>query len=277
MKLEKLACPSCGAPITGDFAPNQQIECNSCGVPLMLTQVETESPIFCPGCRTLNSDEVRFCTHCGNRLKTECILCHEENRIDTTYCAKCGVHIEHARAKRRRLQETRQRLEREREEKFREKEARQKQERLEMLLAELDEPENHDFAIYRINQMGADAVDGLIETMLNDHDPDARYGSARALGQICVEQEIRTLNKARTVKGLIKALEDREPAVRYWAAEALGKYGSKLAIEPLAGLLKDPHEGVRGQALSSLHEIGGDQVQQLIEANRAKGFLGWLK
>ena len=39
MRLEKLACPGCGAPITGDFAPNQQIECNSCGVPLLLTQV----------------------------------------------------------------------------------------------------------------------------------------------------------------------------------------------------------------------------------------------
>jgi HEAT repeat protein len=131
--------------------------------------------------------------------------------------------------------------------------------------------------IYRINQMGVDAVEGLIETLLNDDDPDARYGSAIALGQIYAEQEIRTLNKARTVKGLIKALQDQEPAVRYWAAEALGRCGSKLAIEPLAGLLKDPHEGVRGQAQSSLHKIGGDQVQQLIEANRAKGFLGWLK
>lgn len=277
MKIEKLACPSCGAPIAGDFAPNQHIDCDSCGVPLLITQLETDHPIFCPKCRVLNSDEVHFCTHCGERLKVECILCHTKNRIDATYCARCGVHIENAKAKRRRLQEKRQQVKLEREQAFKEKEERQKHEKLERLLEALDEPENHEFALYQINQMGVEAVEGLIETLLNDHDPDARYGSARALGQICTAQDINPLIKSRAVKALIKALKDREPAVRYWTAHALGLCQSKLAVEPLAALLKDPHPGVREQTRSSLQKIGGEQAEKLLERAQSKGLLGWMK
>jgi HEAT repeat protein len=112
---------------------------------------------------------------------------------------------------------------------------------------------------------------------LNDHDPDARYGSARALGQICAEQEIKVLIKSRTVKALIKALADPEPAVRYWAAEALGKIKSQLAVKPLATLFKDPHDGVREQARHSLLKIGGKQVQTVLEQSQSKGLIDWLK
>ncbi len=277
MKIEKLSCPSCGAPLSGNFSPNQQIECNGCGVPLMLTHLDTDNPIFCPQCRTLNSNEVRFCINCGHRLKVECILCYTQNRIDATYCAKCGAHMEQAKARRRKLQEKRRRLVLERDRAFREKEARQKQEKLERLLADLDEPENHDFAIYQINQMGVEAMEALIETLLQDDDPDARYGSAIALGQICTEQEIKVLNKARALKALIKALSDPEPAVRYWTADALGKFKNHLAIEPLATLLKDPHEGVREQARVSLQKVGGPRVQEILAQAKAKGLLGWIK
>lgn len=277
MKIEKLACPTCGAPISGDFSPNQHIECNSCGVPLLITQLETDSPIFCPACRTLNSDEIHFCISCGERLKVECVLCHTNNRIDATYCAKCGAHIKNARARRQEMLTTRRRLQSERAEAFKEKEIRQKQENLERLLAALDEPENHSFAIYQINQMGVEAVKELIFTLLNDHDPDARYGSARALGQICAEKEIKPLIKARTAKALVQALSDHEPAVRYWSAEALGRCKSNLAVEPLAALLKDPHEGVREQARRSLQIIGGERVEELLNQAKSKGILSWIK
>jgi HEAT repeat protein len=277
MKLEKLCCPSCGAPLMGNFTPNQQIECNSCGTPLLLTHLDSENPIFCPHCRTLNADEMRFCVNCGHKLKTDCVLCYTENRVDAVYCARCGAHLERARARRRKLEETRRKLVRERSQALEIKAARQKQEKLERLLADLDEPENHDFAIFQINQMGAEAVEALTDTLLHDQDPDARYGSARALGQIYIEKEIKTLVKARTVKALIQSLVDPEPAVRFWAAEALGKCKSQTAIKPLAELLRDPHEGVRQQAALSLEKIGGKQVREILQRSQSRGFLKWLR
>ena len=277
MKVEKLSCPSCGAPLAGDFAPNQQIECQSCETPLILTHIDTENPIFCPECRTLNADEMRYCVTCGHTLKVGCILCHTENRLDVTFCSRCGAHLERARAKRRQLEEARRRTKQARIEALKFKEERQKQEKLERLLDALDEPENHDFAIYQINQMGLEAVQALTDTLLNDHDPDARYGSARALGQICADKEVKALIKARTAKALIRALSDREPAVRYWAADALGKCKSQTAVEPLAVLLRDPHEGVRQQAQMSLEQIGGAGVQEILERQKSRGFLDWLK
>jgi HEAT repeat protein len=151
--------------------------------------------------------------------------------------------------------EVRQRLRAERLKAVKEKEARQQQERVEHLITALDEPENHEFAIFQLNQMGDGAIEALIETLLTDDDPDARYGSAIALGRICTEQEIKVLNKAKATKALIKALADAEPAVRYWSAEALGKVKNHLAVEPLTALLKDSHKGVRQQAQLSLEKL----------------------
>lgn len=277
MKIEKLACPCCGAPLSGDFVPNQQIECKSCGTPLLLTHLEAENPIFCPECRTLNADEIRYCVNCGHKLNTDCVLCYTENRLDAVYCAKCGAHLERARAKRRKLEEARHRVKQERTQAFIVKETRQQQEKLEKLLAELDEPENHDFTIYQINQMGSQAIEALTDTLLQDEDPDARYGSARALGQICATSEVKVLIRARTVKALIKALADPEPAVRFWATEALGHCKSHTAIGSLAELLRDSHEGVRQQARLSLEKIGGDRVQEILKRSQSRGFLDWLR
>jgi Zn ribbon nucleic-acid-binding protein len=255
MKIEKLACPSCGAPLSGDFLPNKKFACNNCGSTLMLTDLVTDQTIVCSECQTPNHEEMRFCSNCGASLKIECVLCYTENRIDVVYCTHCGAHMERARAKRQEMLETRQRLQAERTQILLEKEARQKRERLERLINDLDEPANHDFAIYQLNQMGDDAIEALIETLLNDSDPDARYGSAVALGRLCTEREIKVLNKAKATKALIKALSDDEPAVRYWSAEALGKVKNQLAVEPLTALLKDPHKGVRHQAEQSLEKL----------------------
>jgi phage FluMu protein Com len=277
MRVEKLACPSCGAPLSGDFVPNQQIECNSCGVPLLLTHLDADNPIFCPQCRTLNANEIRYCVTCGHQLKIDCPLCHTANRIDAVFCARCGVHLARLRRKRELLSEATHLLRQERLEILREKDARQRQEKLHRLVDALDEPENHPLAIHQLNQLGREAIEILTETLLNDADPDARYGSARALGQIVAEKEIKVLVKSRTVKALIEALGDREAAVRYWAAEALGKCQSQRAVKPLAALLKDQHEGVREQARRSLQKIGGAQAEAFLKQAQSKGFLNWLK
>lgn len=255
MKIEKLACPSCGAPLSGDFLPNKKFSCVSCGSTLMVTDLVTDQTIVCPQCQTPNHEEKRFCSNCGTSLKAECVLCYTENRIDAVYCVHCGAHLERAKAKREELQATRRRLQAERSQILTEKEARQKQEKLERLLSELDDPAKHEFAIYQLNQLGDEAIEALIETLLHDSDPDARYGSAVALGRLCAERDIRTLNKAKTVKALIKSLGDIEPAVRYWSAEALGKIKNQVAIKPLTALLKDPHKGVRQQAQQSLEKL----------------------
>ena len=93
MKIEKLVCPSCGAPLTGDFSPNQKLECANCATPLVITDVEVSRPIFCPDCYTLNSDTVQYCTKCGCQLRRKCANCGADNRVDAAYCAACGVEF----------------------------------------------------------------------------------------------------------------------------------------------------------------------------------------
>ncbi len=277
-KTETLACPSCGAPLSGDFAPNQQIECASCGSFLMLSDLEADETIVCPQCHTPNPGHLRFCSHCDHQLKVDCVRCHTPNRFDAPYCANCGVNLEQARAMRRELLEARQRSQAEREQAFREKEARQRQEKLRNLLNDLNDPVKHTFAIYQLTQLGSEAVKPLIQTLLTAGNPHARSGSADTLGQICEQQEIKPLIKARAAKALIKALADTEPNVRYQAAKALGKFKGQpgqLAVEPLAALLKDPHEEVRLQARRSLQKIGGKRAQEIL--NKPKGLMGWIK
>jgi hypothetical protein len=222
----------------------------------MLTDLTTDQTVMCPHCRTPNREEMRYCSNCGESLKIDCVLCQTPNRADTVYCVHCGAHLERARAKRLRMLEKRRQLQEERLQMLKEKEIRQQQERLERLIHDLDDPQNHEFVIFQLNQMGAEAIEALIETLLHDDDPDARYGSAIALGRICAEQDIKVFDRAKVTRALIKALADPEPVVRYWSAEALGKIKNPLAVEPLSALLKDPHQGVRQQARLSLERLG---------------------
>lgn len=278
MKIESLTCPNCGAPLYDlDLSGQKQAMCDSCGVPLIFTAEEKIlAPIACPKCRALNSEELRFCVNCGDPIKIDCVVCHTANRIDVWNCANCGANLRRAKIRRKESLDTRQRLQRERNRAFQEKLERQQQHKLQRLLDALDEPENHEFALYQINQMGVKAVEPLIETLLEDADPDARYGSARALGHICQQPDVKVLIKSRAVKALIEALADPEAAVRFWSAEALGQCGSSLAVEPLGDLLQDQHKEVRQQARDSLRTIDNERARQLL-AESNKGFLGWLK
>jgi uncharacterized Zn finger protein (UPF0148 family) len=284
MRVKELDCPKCGAPLT-DFAPNKQIECGNCGAVFIAEDITAPSTVLCQNCQTINPINERYCTSCGESLKIDCILCHTENSIETVFCANCGAHLKNALSQREKRRTDRQKLRAEQQRLYEEKEARQRVEKLQRLLDDLDEPENHDFAIYQINQMGEMAIEALVETVLEDDDPDARYGSARAMGQICQEHQIKPLIKARASRALVQALGDHEPAVRYWSADALGKCGSQVAVEPLASLLKDKHQGVRKQARRSLCQIGGERVAQILnqphqkseKSVQQKGLIDWIK
>ena len=259
------------------IAPNQQVECGNCHSVFLAQELEAAQSMACPACRTINPIEERHCANCGELLKDKCPMCYEENPVNTVFCGNCGAHIANARARRKKILAERKQIRAERNRIFREKEARQLAERLSQLLDDLDEPENHEFALYKINQIGPHAIEPLIETMLHDDDPDARYGSARALGQICDNHQVKGLIKARAAKALVAALDDDEPAVRYWAANALGLCGNPTAVEPLGKLLKDKHEGVRKQAANALRQIGGNKADEFLAKADKRGPLSWLK
>ena len=281
MQIEELICPNCKAALPPEAAFARQIECKSCGSTFVRATPEDskdDRPVACPECGKVNSADKRYCTSCGQSLKIDCILCHTANKIGTVYCLNCGAHLEQARAKRRRMQEKKRKSQQERPERLKEKKERQQIEKLHLLLDDLDEPENHAFAIYQINQMGVAAIEALIETLLNDTDPDARYGAARALGQLCSQHNVKGLIKARAAKALIEALQDSEAAVRYWAVDALGKCQSQTAVEPLVNIFKDDsHEGVRNCARRALKNIGGERVEKVLVKHKSGGILGWIK
>lgn len=115
------------------------------------------------------------------------------------------------------------------------------------MLADLDEPERHSFAIFCLCQIGSAAVEPLIETLREDADPDARYASARALGMI---------GDPRTIPSLIAALSDPEPAVRYCAVAALTALKATSARTEIQKLVKDKYLWVCERAHKALEELG---------------------
>src|SRR5262245_34112291 len=107
MKIENLACPTCGAPLPRHFAPDHPTECENCGSLLILTGMEVSKLVLCPQCRTANTIDKRFCASCGVSLKMDCILCHAENIVGAVHCAVCGAHLERARQRRMDIQDAR--------------------------------------------------------------------------------------------------------------------------------------------------------------------------
>ncbi len=188
------------------------------------------------------------------------------------------MNLEQAQAMRHELQEARKRSQAERDQAFEEKKARQRKEKLYRLLDELGEPSQQTFTIYQLNQFGTEAIEPLIETLLTNRNPHARYGSIKVLKQICYEHEIKALTKAKVAKVLIKTLADSESKIRQQAARMLGEFKGRpgqLAVEPLGALLNDPQPEVRQQAQQSLQKIGGKRAQEILD--KPKGFMGWLK
>jgi serine/threonine-protein kinase len=278
-RLQQLVCPSCGASLPGNLRPNQPVECASCGSRFMMAAPQMDDTLVCPHCQTVNAIELRYCVNCGQSLKVDCVLCHTSNPVGATHCFSCGANLAAAQARREESLETRRRQREERQQALLAKETRQRQEKIERLLDELGQPEQQRMAIYQLNQLGNDALPGLMDAVLSRiYNARTRAGAAKVMGEICDKQEVKSLIKARVAKVLIKALEDPEPTVRYWAAEALSIFKGQLgqsAVEPLGKLLKDKNDEVRQRARQSLQQIGGARAEEIL--NNSKGLMGWLK
>ena len=48
----------------------------------------------CPICRFENSEDVRFCSHCGSRLGKACARCGRVNDPESRFCTQCGCRVE---------------------------------------------------------------------------------------------------------------------------------------------------------------------------------------
>ena len=259
MKVNELKCPTCGAPAPEALAPNQQYKCSACGSILVLTDLAPGDQIICPQCRTLNADDRRFCTQCGATLKVYCPFCYVSNDAGDTHCRSCGANLQIARQRKKAWMAEERESQAERIAAWQQAEAGSRKKRLEKLLDDLDEPENHPLALYCINQFGSEAVEPLMSVLRTDNDPDARFGAAHALG---------SLGDPRAVPALMDALSDPEPAVRYWAVDALDKLRAGVAVEAIGNLLQDHHKGVRERAAEALKQIGGPQAAQALKERR---------
>ena len=95
-------------------------------------------------------------------------------------------------------------------------------------------------------------VDGLIEALKFQEDPNIRLAAASALGRI---------GDSRAVNPLIVALDDQH-RVREIVALALGEIGDSRAVDPLITSLGDENWGVRSSAAKALGKIGDDRAVQ---------------
>lgn len=249
MKLKDLTCPNCGYPAP-DYQGQRQFQCESCGALLVMTDLQKDNVIVCEKCRTVNPDDYKHCQSCGEKLTISCPFCYVTNHVDADNCYSCGVNLRTARKRKEAWVEENARLNEERFKETKKAEADSEKKRLRKLIKDLEEPDNHSFAIYCLNQMGNLAVKDLIDTLLNNRDPDARFGAAIALGNI---------KNTDAIPALAEALQDKDASVRYWAIDALQKF-KRLPMHILNDLrncLNDTHKGVREKAHSAILALGG--------------------
>ena len=161
---------------------------------------------------------------------------------------------------------------------MKEKKARQQKEKINRLMESLKNSNQHEFTIYQLTQMNDAALVDLSNALLTHNNANVRLGCASVLGHICTNHKVKTFNKAKASKVLIKALNDSQSVVRICSAEALGNFSGKqaqLVVEPLGDLLKDRNDEVRKQAKASLEKIGGPKAEEILKNFR--GIMGWLK
>jgi DNA-directed RNA polymerase subunit RPC12/RpoP len=246
MDLKELVCPNCGFPAP-EIVQRKSFVCPACGSYLEMTDLQADTSILCPQCRTVNPDTQQHCANCGEKLKFNCPFCYTPNPIDNLNCANCGVNLQTAQKRKKEWLEENRRLTEERMRLTRQAEAEGQKRRMQQLIDDLDEPRNHNFAIYCLTQMGKSAVGALIETLQSDPDPDARFGAAIALGNI---------KDPAAIPVLIQASWDPEPAIRYWSVDALQKFATQAAVEAIKKHLDDPHHGVKDRARRALTDLG---------------------
>ncbi len=260
MKLQILNCPACGAPVDIPVSPNQPFACSACKNTIVSTDWTTSGELICSGCGKVNSGKNKYCDDCNAVLQAGCPYCFTQNSISAKYCKQCGVDLRKAWKMQRAWTLDRERHEVDRQQKLKKLKMDTHAE-LQRLLLQLNDPENHPMAIQGIRLHGLDAIQGLIH-LLDSSDPDARYGAARALG------DIRDLS---AIPALIKSLNDEHAAVRFFAVDALGKLGACEAIQKLGQLLEDESPNVRKHAGDVLMQIGTPEALQILrEKSRPK-------
>jgi HEAT repeat protein len=194
----------------------------------------------------VNSSFHEYCAVCGTKLLVVCPICYLPNSVEAVICERCGVNIQEELQRRETWMDLKKMHDRKRKDAL--VQALEDEQRIELqrLLAELDEPERHAFAIFYLCQHGEAALEPLLETLRIDPDPDARYGAARALGM---------LGDDRAIPTLIEALSDPEPAVRYWAVDTLVTLEATSSSEAIRGLSRDPFKWVQERAKKALREL----------------------
>ena len=245
MKVEALNCPSCGTPLGKNLKPGKRMVCPACDSALIVSDWTVEGEIACRKCGRVCDGAHRYCLGCGALLRAGCPFCYTLNQVSAKRCRTCGANLQQAWDRQREWLAGRRSFDEQRKAVWEKADATDRAARLNRLLLQLDDPQNHPMAIFCLQQIGSEAVKGLIEQLDND-DPDARYGAAHALGMI---------GDRRAIPALLQSLEDPEASVRYWAAEALGRLRAEEAITALIEMLRDPSRGVREAAMEALRKI----------------------
>jgi ribosomal protein L40E len=257
MKLELMNCPACNSPLDKKLInPNQPFNCPACNSAIVLTDWTTSGQLVCSKCGAVNPSWNKFCDACRAVLQSGCPFCYTRNRVDATFCKNCGANLQTAWKRQSTWLAEREKHEIERAKNL-QKAAQSDRAYLARLLLQLNEPENHAVAIPGILVFGKDAVKPLIDLLLTSDDPDARFGAARALGDIGDKQ---------VVPELIKALQDREEAVRFWAVDALGKLKTSEAVDAIGEILGDRRQSksIRELAKNVLIQIGTPKALKVL-------------
>lgn len=254
MKIDALHCPACSSPLDANIHPNQPFKCPACGSAIVMTDWTQTGQLICARCGTINGSANKFCDSCGAVLQAGCPFCYAQNSVTAVSCKKCGANLQRAWKRQQTWLTENERHENERKEAL-QKAAASQADYLRRLLLQLNEPENHPAAIPGIRIFGKEAVEPLIE-LLTSEDPDARFGAAKALGEI---------GDRRAIPGLVQALKDPEGAVRFWATDALGKLRAEEAVNAIGKLLQDKQPSIRNLAKEVLTEFGTPQAIQVLK------------
>ena len=209
------------------FDTNSKLEKPAVAAPPPAPAKQAASGVICPKCQVSNPFQTRFCLNCGQRLKIDCARCHTENRIDSPTCTNCGAHLKIQQTRRRGVDEARQRAVQERSQSFKEKEAQKVREKIQSLLNDLTRRKKRTEALGHLNRLDKKTLDILRENLRSARDSEARYLTAKVLGQLSDRADINVKIKEYVVEILIDAIDDEEPKVRLQAQEALQTIGNK--------------------------------------------------
>lgn len=117
--------------------------------------------------------------------------------------------------------------------------------------------------IWSTHQAYADQMSDLTRTLLSSKHHKERIGAAVSLGR---------LKDPRSLKALIKGLEDEHQNVRALAAVALGRIGDERALPALEKATKDPEELVRRRANEAITEIRQQKSYKISQGKGDPGF-----